>query len=101
MKTLAFIRVIPIGTGGGSLSTYVAEALKVIKAHGLNFVITPLGTGVEANSIHQVAEIINAITSRLKELGVPRVGIDAYFDIRFDKEISLKYKVRSVEETLN
>lgn len=100
MRVLGSIRVVPVGTNSASLSSYVAEALRVIRSAGLKCQLTPSGTAVEADSIEEVAEVVKEIAGRLRAMGVPRLVIDVSLDLRFDKDITLEYKVRSVQEKL-
>ncbi len=100
MKVLAFIRVVPIGTPTASLSSYVAEVVKVISSLGINYQITPFGTGVELNSFEDLTKLISLINEKLRNLNIPRVLVDISLDLRYDKEITLEYKVKSVQEKL-
>ncbi len=96
MRVLAFIRVVPVGTETASISSYVAEAVKILESAGLKYEVTPFGTAVEAGSIREVAEAVERVAERLRVMGVPRLLIDISFDLRYDKEITLDYKVRSL-----
>ncbi len=96
MKVLAVLRVIPIGTGSPSIGDYVKEVVEIIKKRGLKYQVSPFGTSIEASSIMEVSTLIDEIIGRLRSLGVLRIAIDVSFDIRFDKEISLEYKVNRV-----
>jgi uncharacterized protein (TIGR00106 family) len=98
MKILAFVRVVPIGTSTTSLGSYVAEAIKVIKSLGVNYQVTPFGTGVELNSFEDLTKLISLINEKLRSLNISRLLIDVSLDLRYDKEISLEYKVKSVQE---
>ncbi|MEM0015357.1 MAG: MTH1187 family thiamine-binding protein [Zestosphaera sp.] len=97
---LGSIRVVPVGTQSASLSSYVAEALRVIEAAGLKHQVTPFGTAVEADSVEGIAKVVEEIAERLRAMGVPRLVVDVSLDLRFDKNITLEYKVRSVQERL-
>lgn len=98
MKVLAVIRVIPIGTGSPSIGDYVREAVEVIKNRGIKYQVTPFGTAIEASSIAEVATLIDEIVERMRNLGVSRIAVDVSFDFRFDKELSLEYKVKRVTQ---
>jgi len=96
LKVLAVIRVIPIGTGKPGIGDYVKEVVEVIKKRGVKYQVTPFGTALEASSIMEVSTLIDEIIEKMRDSGVLRIAIDVSFDIRFDKEISLEYKVRRV-----
>jgi len=98
LKVLAVIRVIPVGTGSPSIGDYVREAVEIIKNRGIKYQVTPFGTAIEASSIPEVATLINEIIVRMRVLGVFRIAVDVSFDIRFDKELSLEYKVKRVTQ---
>lgn len=100
MKVLAFIKVIPIGTSGGSLSHYVAEVIKIFESKGIKYQLTPFGTGVELSSLDELTNLVEEVAGRLRSVGVPRVLVDVSLDLRFDKEITLEHKVRAVFEKL-
>ncbi|MEZ0290842.1 MAG: MTH1187 family thiamine-binding protein [Sulfolobales archaeon] len=100
MRVLATIRVIPIGTSSPSLSSYVAEVVNVLRERKIKYVLTPFNTAVELNDLGELTEVIDSMISRLRARGVQRIAIDIQLDLRFDKEISLEYKVDSVERKL-
>jgi len=100
LKVLAFIKVIPIGTSGGSLSHYVAEVIKVLESRGVKYQLTSFGTGDELGSLNELTGLVNEVTERLRSMGIPRVLVDVSLDLRFDKEITLEHKVRAVYEKL-
>ncbi|MEM1634725.1 MAG: MTH1187 family thiamine-binding protein [Thermosphaera sp.] len=96
MRILANIRVIPIGTCSSSIGDHVKKAVEVLRNHGINYVVTPFSTAFEIESLDELAEITGEIINILKDEGVNRVAIDISLDLRFDKEISLDYKVKRV-----
>ncbi|MEM1680617.1 MAG: MTH1187 family thiamine-binding protein [Sulfolobales archaeon] len=100
IKVLAFVKVIPIGTSSSSLSNYVAEAIKVLNSMNIKYLLTPFGTAVEVDSIDRVADLLKELNRRFRDMGVPRLVIDVSLDLRYDKEITLEYKVSSVYEKL-
>ncbi|MEM4481325.1 MAG: MTH1187 family thiamine-binding protein [Desulfurococcaceae archaeon] len=100
MRILASIKVTPIGTSSSSLSKYVAEVVEVLRRRNLKYAISPFNTSVELDSLTQLVELVEEVKERLKEMGVPRVGIDISLDLRFDKETTLEHKVNSVVQKL-
>ncbi|NHW44793.1 MAG: MTH1187 family thiamine-binding protein, partial [Candidatus Verstraetearchaeota archaeon] len=51
---VAQISTIPIGTESTSISGFVAEAVKALKASGLKVMVTPTGTVVEAKNLWEL-----------------------------------------------
>ena len=97
---LAEIRVIPLGTGTTSTGAYIAKAIEVLKEHKVKYVLGPFGTSVEVKDFQELAKILDDIKNRLREIGAPRVVFDIAVDARFDKEITLEYKVETVEKRM-
>ncbi|MCX8185170.1 MAG: MTH1187 family thiamine-binding protein [Sulfolobales archaeon] len=100
MKILASLRVIPVGTSSTSISSYVAEAVRVLERRNVKHVVTPFSTDVELSSLLELAEVVEEVVARLRFLGVSRVLVDVTVDFRFDKEVSLERRVSSVGEKL-
>lgn len=100
MAILVELRVIPIGTGSTSLSSYVASVINVVRNSGYRYVLGPMGTSIEINSFNDLAKLLNDIAGVLRDMNVNRIVIDIAMDIRLDKEISLIDKVKSIEEKL-
>ena len=86
------ISIVPIGVGE-SLSSYVAEALKVIKERCKSYKLTPMGTIVEVESFGDLGEILDEIVERLTKMGVPRVYtvIKSDFRVYSPKKFDFKY----------
>lgn len=100
MRLLLALRVIPIGTNTPSLSKYVAEVINVLKELGYEYILSPFNTSIEIRDPKELSRILEQIIERIRSLGVERVAIDINIDARFDKEISLEYKIRAVEEKI-
>ncbi|MEM0006411.1 MAG: MTH1187 family thiamine-binding protein [Ignisphaera sp.] len=100
MAVLAELRVIPVGTSSTSLSMYVAEVLKVLEELRVRYMLTPFGTCIEVADFSELASMLDKVCKHLRDLGINRIVIDVAIDVRFDKEISLESKVRSVEEKM-
>ncbi len=94
------ISIVPIGTGGTSLSGYVAETLKILKISGLEFELHDMGTTVtgEPADLFRVAnEMHNAAFS----MGVMRIYTVIKIDDRRDKTVSsLGHKTHSALEKI-
>jgi uncharacterized protein (TIGR00106 family) len=100
MKILLALRVIPIGTGDTSLSNYVAEVVKIFEKRGLRYILSPFNTSIEIDDFSQLSDILKEIVQTLSSRDVKRMAIDINIDVRFDKEISLEYKIESVERKI-
>jgi len=93
------IVVIPLGTGTPSVSSYVADCVKVLKEMGLKFQVTAMGTIVEG-SLDELLEAVRRMHKVPFERGAPRVVTSVRIDERIDKELHIEEKVKSVEEKL-
>lgn len=93
------IVVIPLGTGTPSVSSYVADCVKVLKEMGLKFQVTAMGTIVEG-SLDELLEAVKRMHKVPFERGAPRVVTSVRIDERSDKELHIEEKVKSVEEKL-
>jgi len=100
MKILLALRVIPIGTGDTSLSSYVAEVVKIFEKRGLRYILSPFNTSIEIDDFNQLSDILKEIVQTLSSRDVKRMAIDISIDVRLDKEISLVYKIESVERKI-
>ena len=41
------ISVVPVGTGSPSVSPFIAECVKIVEQHGLQYEVSSMGTEVE------------------------------------------------------
>ena len=98
MKTIAEFAIVPIGVGV-SLSPYVAECEKIIRASGLKYELHANGTNIEGEW-DEVAAVIRACHERLHDMGAPRIYTVAKFATRTDREQNMEDKVPSVLEKL-
>jgi len=95
------LKVIPIA-GTPSVSHLVAEAVKAIRDHGYEPMVTPDTTVFEAESLEGVGRLLEDIRSRMREMGAHRLVMILMVDSRFDRrEKTLVEMVRSVEEKLS
>lgn len=95
------ISVVPIGTKGASLSSYVAGALKVLEVESdIKYELTSMGTIVEADSIEKLLSVAGKMHSILFSELIERVVTTIKLDERKDKELTMDGKVKSVEEKL-
>lgn len=86
----------PLGTGGSSLSQYVADCLGVLKKHGsVKYQLTPMGTIIEG-PMDRVLDAVKDMHEVPFEKGVKRVVTTIKIDDRRDKQASMSGKVDSV-----
>ena len=94
------VSVAPLGTGTTSLSRYVAEALKLVRAEkGIKYELTAMGTIIEGD-LGQIFALVKKMDEAVFALGASRVYIVMKIDDRRDKETGIAYKVESVKKKL-
>lgn len=97
---VAQVTIIPPGTKTASISTYVTKAVKVLsRKPEVKYMLTPMGTIIEGDLEHifAAAKQMHSVTF---DGNVTRVLTAITIDDRRDKPLSMKGKVRSVEEKL-
>jgi len=82
-----------------SVSSFVAEALRIIKRSGLKHELTAMGTIVEGE-VDQLLELAGEVHRAVLNMGAPRVVTLVKIDDRRDKPISAEGKVQSVRAKL-
>jgi uncharacterized protein (TIGR00106 family) len=87
--------VVPLGTGGTSLSAYVARIHQVLEACGLKSQLTPMGTILEG-PLPLVLEVILKVHELPFEQGAARVMTLINIDDRRDKPTTAQGKLDSV-----
>ena len=98
MRVIADLCVVPLGAGV-SVSSYVAEAEKILKNRGLKPRLHAYGTNLEGEW-GEVMDAIREVHERLHEMGVPRITSNMRFGTRTDREQTGAEKIRSVEEKM-
>lgn len=91
--------LIPIGTKDTSVSKYVADAEKILRAEGAKYKLNPMGTVIEANP-DKALELIRKMQEAVFDKGADRVYTVIKMDDRRDKDASMEQKLKSVEEKL-
>lgn len=98
MGVMAEISMFPVDKGE-SLSPYVARIIDLIDRSGLTYVVTPMGTIIEAENLEDIFRVIKDCFEELKK-DCNRIVINLKVDYRKTKESRLKAKIISVEEKL-
>jgi uncharacterized protein (TIGR00106 family) len=92
--------VVPLGTGGTSLSGYVAQVQKVLEVSGLTQQLLPMGTILEG-PLDRILEVIRQAHEVPFENGAQRVMTLINIDDRRDKQATAQDKVASVRRKLD
>lgn len=94
------ISVIPLGTKTPSVSRYVADALKTLKKEkDIKYELTSMGTIIEGD-LEKVLDLAKKMHESVFDKKVLRVVTIIKIDDRRDKPLSIKGKIKSVEEKL-
>ncbi len=95
------ISVVPIGTKGPSLSSYVAAVLGVLGEESeIKYQLTSMGTIIEAKSVGRLLSVAEKMHNVLFGDEIKRVVTTIKLDERRDKDLTISGKVKSVEEKL-
>jgi len=90
--------VVPVGTGKTSVSEYVAKACEVIEASGIRYMVTPMGTIIETESLEKAFDVVKRTHEAVLEAGTKRVITTIKIDDRRDKERKMEDKVEKLKE---
>ncbi len=99
MHVIVDLCVVPIGAGV-SVSSHVAECVRILRAAGLTTHTHAYGTNVEGNW-DEVFTAIQRCHERVHEMGAPRISTTIKLGTRSDRTQTIADKVRSVEEKLS
>jgi len=93
------ISIVPIGIRGSSLSSYVADCLRVLKKEKVHYELTAMGTNVEGDlkKLIRIALKMHEVPFRK---GAPRVLTTLKIDDRRDKKGTLAGKKEAVQSKL-
>ena len=93
------ISVVPIGTKETSLSSYVADCIRILKKEKVHYELTSMGTNIEGD-----LQVLMKIALKMHETpfkkGARRVVTTLKIDDRRDKKGTLSGKKRAVEKKL-
>lgn len=84
---------------GESVSPYVSRIISMIRASGLNYRLTPMGTVVEADGLPDILDLISKAYNEL-EPDCNRVYSSLKLDIRKGPLGRLEGKIQSVEDQI-
>jgi len=93
------ISVVPIGTKETSLSSYVAECLKILKKEKIRYELSSMGTNMEGD-LRKLIEVALKMHQVPFEKGALRVLTTLKIDDRRDKKGTLSGKKRAVQKKL-
>lgn len=98
---IAEISIVPVGTETTSVSAYVAGAVTILKASGLSYQLTPMGTIIEGD-LEQVMAVCTRMHASAFAKGARRVYTTIKIDDRRDGDAGprMGHKVASVEQKL-
>lgn len=99
-KIIAEVTVVPLGTATTSLSSFVAEAEKVLnKFPNIKSMLTPMSTILEGE-LDDVLAAVKAMHETPFQNGTQRVSTTVRIDDRRDKAISMESKLAAVKGKL-
>ncbi|WP_245540272.1 MTH1187 family thiamine-binding protein [Thermodesulfobacterium thermophilum] len=93
------ISIFPVDKGE-SLSSFVARAVKTIKEYNYPYVVTPMETVVETESIEEALKLAEECFKAL-EVDCNRIIVNIKIDYRKGKSGRIKGKVESVQKKIN
>lgn len=93
------LTLVPIGTGSTSVSGYVAEASKVLKASGIKHELNPMGTVMEGDP-DELFRVVRDMQEKIFDTGANRVYTVIKIDDRRDKDRHMEDKVKSVNDKI-
>ncbi|WP_201713483.1 MTH1187 family thiamine-binding protein [Rossellomorea arthrocnemi] len=97
------VTVIPIGTESPSVSSYVADLHRILKAYEedgkIRFQLTPMNTIIEGE-LSVLFQVIQDIHESPFQQGIQRVATNIRIDDRRDKQSTMEGKLTSVQRKL-
>jgi uncharacterized protein (TIGR00106 family) len=94
------VAIIPIGTGSTSISNYVADCHKLLRAEKrVKYELTSMGTAIEGD-LDVVLDVIRKMHESPFANGAMRVSTMIKIDDRRDKNASMVQKINAVNEMI-
>jgi uncharacterized protein (TIGR00106 family) len=100
LKVIVQFSTAPVGEGVG-VSSFVAEALKIVEGSGMRYQLTPMATVLETNCVNEALEVILKAHEAVFRAGAKRVVTDIKIDDRRDEPRKMEDKVEKVRGQLN
>lgn len=98
MKVIIDLCLIPIGVGV-SVSPYIAECQKVLRAAGLSHSLHGYGTNIEGEW-DEVMAAVKTCHEKVHAMGAPRINSTIKLGTRTDRLQSIDDKVSSVQDKI-
>jgi uncharacterized protein (TIGR00106 family) len=98
MHVIVDLCVVPLGVGV-SVSSYIVECEKIIRAAGLKSTLHAYGTNIEGDW-DAVFAAVKACHEKVHAMGAPRITTTLKVGTRTDREQSMEDKVKSVNEKI-
>ena len=99
MQVILDLCVVPLGVGV-SVSKYVAECQKVLKASGLKHQMHAYGTNIEGDW-DSVLGAVKRCHEAVHKMGAPRITTTIKLGTRTDRAQSMEDKIKSVEDLMS
>ncbi|NWF91331.1 MAG: MTH1187 family thiamine-binding protein [Syntrophaceae bacterium] len=93
------VSIVPIGTAGTSLSSYVADCIRILKKEKVKYELTSMGTNIEGD-VRDLIRIVLKMHDAPFKKGAPRVLTTIRIDDRRDKKGTLAGKKKAVLDKL-
>ena len=93
------ISVVPIGTKETSVSSYVADCIRILKKEKVRYELTSMGTNIEGDLKDLIRVAVKMHEEPFRK-GAARVLTTLKIDDRRDKRGTLEGKKRSVQKKL-
>jgi uncharacterized protein (TIGR00106 family) len=96
---VAEISVVPVGTAGPSISAFVARAVEIVRASGLKYELSSMGTNVEGE-VAAILDVAGKVHQACFAQGAQRVLTTLKIDDRKDKALTIDGKKSAVNSKL-
>jgi uncharacterized protein (TIGR00106 family) len=94
------ISVVPVGTGGPSVSDYVAGAVRILKNEpGIKYELTAMNTVIEGDLEHLLS-LVKRMHDSVFNSGIQRVVTTVRIDERRDKPLTIEGKKEAVRKKI-
>lgn len=95
-KAIVAVSITPVGSGGPSVSRFVAEAEKVLaRAGDVKYELGPMFTSIEGD-LTRILQLVEAMQEAVFAAGAQRVSTVIKVDERRDRDTSMAHKIEAV-----